>query len=296
MASSAAMCKRPAACGRSPAILLRLKNSSFPRRYEAMSDLVYILGTLVEKDGRILIDGIYDEVAPETDEERRAIETISLDVDALRTNLGAKKLTYNEDKVQLLLHRWRYPSLSIHGIEGAYSEPGTKTIIPHKVTGRFSIRLVPNQTPDSVAPLVFKHLNAKWEERGSPNAFRTFLANSGKPWISDPTHPNYEAARKATKHAYRVEPDFTREGGSIPVAMTLQNATGKNVLLIPVGAGDDGAHSQNEKIDIRNYIGGVSASRIPSLSHQTIRNYSLFSRLNFLVPICMRLQNWNEIL
>lgn len=37
----------------------------------------------------------------------------------------------------------------------------------------------------------------------------------------------------------------------------LQEMTGKSVILLPVGAGDDGAHSQNEKIDIRNYIEGV---------------------------------------
>ena len=29
-------------------------------------------------------------------------------------------------------------------------------------------------------------------------------------------------------------------------------------MLLPMGAGDDGAHSQNEKINIRNYIEGVS--------------------------------------
>lgn len=29
-------------------------------------------------------------------------------------------------------------------------------------------------------------------------------------------------------------------------------------MLLPMGAGDDSAHSQNEKIDIRNYIEGVS--------------------------------------
>lgn len=36
------------------------------------------------------------------------------------------------------------------------------------------------------------------------------------------------------------------------------SATGKNIVLLPVGAADDGAHSQNEKIDVRNYIEGVS--------------------------------------
>lgn len=73
----------------------------------------------------------------------------------------------------------------------------------------------------------------------------------------DPNHPHYTAARNATKHVYKVDPDMTREGGSIPVTLTLQEATGKNVLLLPVGACDDGAHSQNEKIDIRNYIEGT---------------------------------------
>ena len=39
--------------------------------------------------------------------------------------------------------------------------------------------------------------------------------------------------------------------------MYVQEATGKNVLLLPMGSSDDGAHSQNEKIDIRNYIEGT---------------------------------------
>lgn len=49
---------------------------------------------------------------------------------------------------------------------------------------------------------------------------------------------------------------FQKTGGSIPVTLTFQEVTGKNVLLLPLGCGDDGAHSQNEKIDVRNYIEG----------------------------------------
>ena len=53
------------------------------------------------------------------------------------------------------------------------------------------------------------------------------------------------------------EPDLIREGGSIPVTLTLEEVTGKNVMLLPIGACDDGAHSQNEKINRSNYIKGV---------------------------------------
>lgn len=53
-------------------------------------------------------------------------------------------------KVDVLAHLWRYPTVSIHGIEGAFSDPGTKTVIPAKVTAKFSIRQVPNMDPQVV--------------------------------------------------------------------------------------------------------------------------------------------------
>ena len=56
---------------------------------------------------------------------------------------------------------------------------------------------------------------------------------------------------------HNVEPDMTREGGSIPVTLVFQEATGKNVMLLPMGCADDGAHSQNEKINKSNFLNGV---------------------------------------
>ena len=50
-------------------------------------------------------------------------------------------------QVDLLAHRWRYPTVSIHGIEGAFSGSGSKTVIPAKVTAKFSIRQVPDMDP-----------------------------------------------------------------------------------------------------------------------------------------------------
>lgn len=77
------------------------------------------------------------------------------------------------------MHRWRYPSLSIHGIEGVFYEPSQKTVIPRKVIGKFSIRIVPNQTIELVERAVLAHMNVKWAERGSPNSFKCYLAHGG---------------------------------------------------------------------------------------------------------------------
>jgi len=48
------------------------------------------------------------------------------------------------------------------------------------------------------------------------------MYHGGHAWLSDPDDPNYLAGRKATKHVYGVDPDLTREGGSILVTLTLQ--------------------------------------------------------------------------
>lgn len=57
---------------------------------------------------------------------------------------------FSVPKVDLLAHLWRYPTVSIHGIEGAFSASGTKTVIPAKVTAKFSIRQVPDMDPAMV--------------------------------------------------------------------------------------------------------------------------------------------------
>lgn len=54
------------------------------------------------------------------------------------------------------MHRWRYPCLSLHGIEGAFSASGAKTVIPRKVIGKFSIRLVPDMDPKVVEKQVWR--------------------------------------------------------------------------------------------------------------------------------------------
>ncbi|XP_063398329.1 cytosolic non-specific dipeptidase-like [Mytilus trossulus] len=224
--------------------------------HEAMTDLTAILGSLVDVNGKILIPGIYDTVAPVTDEERKSYGPIDFDLEEYRKDVGVTKLIH-DNKPDALMHRWRFPSLSIHGVEGAFSGAGAKTVIPRKVIGKFSIRLVPDQLPEEVEKKVKAHIDNVVKKQGSPNKVSLSMGHGGKPWVSDFNDPNYVAGRNAMKTVFGVEPDLTREGGSIPVTLTFQEATGKNVMLLPIGASDDGAHSQNEKIDRKNYINGA---------------------------------------
>jgi len=224
--------------------------------HEAMNDLIALMASLIDAKGKIQIPGIYESVAPVSKEEESSYDPIDFCLETYRKEIGHNKLVH-DNKKHVLQHRWRFPSLSLHGIQGAFDGAGSKTVIPRKVVGKFSIRLVPNMEPSEVEKLVVAHLTSLHNQRQSPNTISVKMGHGGRPWVADFNHPHYVAGRNAVKTVYGVEPDLTREGGSIPVTLTLEETTGKNVMLLPIGACDDGAHSQNEKINRSNYILGT---------------------------------------
>ncbi|KAH9900323.1 peptidase family M20/M25/M40 [Xylariomycetidae sp. FL2044] len=223
---------------------------------EPMTDLVRVLASLVDTDGRIQIPGIYEQVAPVTKDEEGLYDNISFTMETLHGSLGSKTTIF-EDKKSTLMARWRHPSLSVHGIEGAFYAPGAKTVIPAKVIGKFSIRTVPDMDIEKTNECVAKHVTEVFGKFNSKNSMKVYPQHVGKWWVASPNHWNFRAASKATERVWGVEPDFTREGGSIPITLTFEQATGKNVLLLPMGSSTDGAHSINEKLDKRNYIEGI---------------------------------------
>lgn len=83
------------------------------------------------------------------------------------------------------------------------------------------------------------------------------MIHGAKAWLSEIKHPNYEAAARAIESVYGSPPDYTREGGSIPITSALEDATQMSVLLLPVGADDDMAHSQNEKFNVFNLLNAI---------------------------------------
>ncbi|KAL3920731.1 MAG: hypothetical protein SGARI_006871, partial [Bacillariaceae sp.] len=228
--------------------------------YEPTTDLIKVMGTLVDTDGTILVDGVMDSVKELTPEEEALYDNLTFDLEAYKGDSGVKGISdklLHDDKKTLLMYRWRYPTLSLHGIEGAFSGKGAKTVIPAKVIGKFSMRLVPDQDPKEIEKLVQAYVNKEFAKLKSPNKMKVEMVHGSGGWLSDPKHPNFEAAARAIVKVYGSAPDYTREGGSIPITSALEKATGMNVLLLPIGACDDGAHSQNEKYNVKNLVNGV---------------------------------------
>lgn len=225
---------------------------------EPMTDLVQLLAAVsAGGHGDIDIPGCGKESSEEvTEDELDLYRGISFDTEKFQKEAGDVKGLIGEDASDILMNRWRYPALSIHGIEGAYSGSGFKTVIAGSCTGKFSIRLVPGQDPKGVEEAVRKVLEARFDEMKSGNELK-ITSSSSKPWLANPKCPLYQAGASALLKVYGVRPDLTREGGSIPIAGLMQEKLGVETMLLPLGQSDDGAHSANEKMGRKNYLYGV---------------------------------------
>lgn len=164
--------------------------------HEAMTDLIHLLSKLVDDKGEIAIPGISDDVQPFSTKERLSLEALDFDEKQYRAEVGTDRLRHS-DKVGVLASRWRLPCLSIHGIEGAFSGSGAKTVIPRKVVGKFSIRLVPNQQPEDIEAKVIHFIQTEFSKLNSPNVLKVTKQKSSRPWLGDTNDNNFVAGKLA---------------------------------------------------------------------------------------------------
>lgn len=224
---------------------------------EPLAELVRLLDSLADPvSGQISVAGISELVPPVAPEERASFAEVDFDAEDYKNTVLGVPGVRSSSKVACLEALWRLPNLSIHGIEGAFSGAGCKTVIPAKVTGKFSIRLVEGMDCDVVEGLVKKHVEAAHAALGSPNRVRVWCEHAGSAFVQKCDDFNYKAGRRAIERVYGVPPNLTRSGGSVPVTVTFQQ-TGKSVLLMTMGRGDDGPHGPNEKLDRDNYLKGI---------------------------------------
>jgi Cys-Gly metallodipeptidase DUG1 len=223
---------------------------------EPMTDLVNIFSKLIDLEGRVLIDGFYDDVLPFTDKEAKLYENLEFSIDELRSNIGVTELISSDPK-QIMLNMWRYPALSIHGIEGAFYGQGGKTVVPGTVKGKVSMRLVPNQDPDKIAALFKEYVEKEFFKLNSPNKLHVKNLGNGDWWYGDLNNFLFQAGKKSIIDYWGIEPDFARSGGSIPIIPFMEKIFNAPAMGLGVGQSSDGAHSQNERIRVKNLIGAI---------------------------------------
>jgi acetylornithine deacetylase/succinyl-diaminopimelate desuccinylase-like protein len=212
--------------------------------------LAKMLATLVDRDGRIAIRGVYDKVRPLTREQRTAIERLPISRETFRKQArlrpGVELLGGNHP----LEVNWWEPALAVNAIQ-ASNRKDARNIINDAAWARVGIRLVPDMDPGEIKEALVAHLRAAapWGVEVSIK-----VETAGPPWITDTDDPAFQAAFRALEKGFGQKALPIGCGGSIGFVEPFAKALGGvPALLIGVEDPSSNAHSENESLHLGDF-------------------------------------------
>lgn len=219
---------------------------------EAVCDLV---GSLHDDAGRIAVPGFHRDVRRWSPAERAFMARNGpTDEEIIRADRGAP-VPWGPGH-SLYERTTILPALTVTGVVGGHSGPGTGATIPHSASAKLNVRVVPDQGPRQVAAAIGRHL------LGSvPTGMRARVAVSSAsgPVVVDRRHPVVLAAARACRQGFGADPVLLRSGGTIPVVELLANRLRQPVVLLGMALPDDGMHAPNEKAHLPTLHRGVDS-------------------------------------
>jgi len=217
--------------------------------------LAETIAKLHDRNFRVAIPGFYDDVAPLSREERKALLSLPWKEKEFRRMVGAPAIA-GEKGFTIIEQLWTRPTLEVNGIWGGYTGEGAKTVIPSKAYAKLSTRLVPHQDPTKIAKLVARHIQKLLPKTVTHN-FE--VLSTGKPWVAPYTHPIFQRAIHALEAGFGKKAVFIREGGSIPLVTQIHDMFRVPCVLLGFGLPDENAHAPDEHISLENYFGGIKS-------------------------------------
>jgi acetylornithine deacetylase/succinyl-diaminopimelate desuccinylase-like protein len=218
--------------------------------------LCQMIAQMKDRSGRVKIPGFYGAVKPLQEEERQAWASLPYNEKKYRKDFGIPKLA-GETGFTTLERTWARPTLEVNGLLSGFTGEGAKTVLPAVAMAKISMRLVPDQDPNTIAELFHAYVLQLAPKTVEVKVTRM---HGGKPWMTSFDNAFVQAAGRAIEKGFGRTPIFTREGGSIPVVSTFQEVLGLPSVLFGVGLPDENAHAPNERLDLTNFHNGVIAS------------------------------------
>lgn len=215
--------------------------------------LVWALSTIKDVDERICIPGFYRNALPATerdlaylaaqpDESVNLLETYGVDA-----FLGG--MTGGTELRRAAVFE---PTATINGLTSGYQGPGAKTVLPAQASAKIDFRLVPDQTPEEIIPLLRAHLDAE----GFGDVAVRYVAGV-MPARTDPDHPFVQLSIKAAEDTYGMTPIVEPLiGGSGPMHPFI-HVLGLPVVTSGCGYPESRVHAPNENIRIPDFINGI---------------------------------------
>jgi len=223
--------------------------------------LVRLLASMKDEDGRVTVNGFYDDVIPFSAGEKRAMAGIPPVDDLLKKELGFIR---PEGGGQTLYETYGYPSLNINGIRSADVGKDARNVIPAEATATLDLRQVLGTDYEKQIQRVIDHIKAQGfyvtdrdptdEERQRHEKIAKVTSDKGgynaqRTPIDLPISQSVIAAVKsAAGGPVAVAPT---SGGSLPLYLIEEHLNAKVITLCIVNH-DNNQHAENENVRIQN--------------------------------------------
>ncbi len=213
-----------------------------------------LIASLHLADGSVAIEGFYDEVRPLETWEREMWAKVPGAQDADFLEVTGSPSLFGEPNYSSAERTWARPTVEVNGMGSGYQGEGSKTVLPSDAFVKFSLRLVPDQDPQTI----LKQLKTHLEKLCPPGVSLSIeLGHDGKPYAADPHSFFGKAAQRALKSTFPGEPMLIREGGSIPIVQAFKEILGRDTLLLGLALSDAQIHSPDENFPIENFEAGI---------------------------------------
>lgn len=216
--------------------------------------LAAALVSLRSPDGRVLIDGFYDDVRAMSEAEEKALAALPPEDEELKAAFDLRGFIGGLSGTELHRRLYLEPVFSINAIESGYNGPGIRVSLPATARARIDIRLVPDQEPARI----WEQLKAQLIANGYPDIDIKVLDHFEAGVRSDIDHEFVQLSVRALRDAYGQEPSlFPSSFGSGPMHPFVKHL-GAPIVGLGIGYPGSRIHGPDEHIRLQDILGGIA--------------------------------------
>jgi len=226
-------------------------------------ELSRLLASMKDADGRVMIDGYYDDVTPLGDAEKKALAELPVNDADLERELGIAKPEGGGKKLVELIMQ---PSLNIRGLRSAYVGEQAQNIVPDRAEASLDARLVrgedPQQKFDQIALFIRKQgfyvidREPTMEERRTYPRIAKVINEGGYRASRTPMDlPVSKKVVEVVEAAAGPPVKMPTLGGTAP--MYIFEELGLPVIGVPIVNADNHQHSSDENLRLGHFWRGI---------------------------------------
>ncbi len=227
--------------------------------------LAALLASMKDADGRVLVEGFYDDVQPLSDSERQALAQVPAVEPALKERLLIARPDGGGATLQELIN---LPSLNVRGLASAWTGGDARTIVPATATAELDLRLVKDIDPLAQVERIRAHARRQGfhvvadeptpeVRRAHPHVLRLTHGPGTRAARTPLDTPLSRALVTAVRRAAGAEPVLLPTLGGTGPLSRLEALLGMPVYGVPIVNPDNNQHSPDENLRLGNLWDGI---------------------------------------